>query len=222
MHGGWHLNDAVETLLSQGEIQPLIVVGIHNTAARMDEYTHTQDMISGQSVGGMGEAYFGLVRTRVMTLMEDQYRVKTGPENTWTMGSSLGGLISLYFGLQHGDVFGRVAGLSSTLGWGSIEADNDTLMDLMPTFDTPSVVFYLDSGGSDGGGCVDSDSDGVFDDTPAAADNYCETVQMRDALEDAGYVYNADLFHWHEPGAEHNEAAWAARVDLPLKVLAAP
>ena len=220
--GGWRLDQSIETLIADGTIQPLVVVGIHNTTARMDEYTHVQDEISGQSVGGMAEAYYGLVRTRVMPLVEGLYRVRTGPSNTWTMGSSLGGLVSLYFGLQHDDVFGRVAGLSSTLGWGSIGAQNPTLMDLLAGLGKPSVVVYLDSGGSDGGGCTDSDSDGVMDDTPGAADNYCETVQMRDALQSAGFEQDVDLFHWHEPGAEHNEAAWAARMALPLEVLAAP
>ena len=33
-----------------------------------------------------------------------------------------------------------------------------------------------------------------------------------------GYEYDKDLFHWHEPGAHHNEAAWAARVSRPLKI----
>jgi len=222
MWGGWHLDETAEQLITTGDIQPLIIVGIHNTSARMDEYTHVQDIISGQPIGGSGEAYYGLVRTRVMPLVEGHYRVRTGPENTWAMGSSLGGLISLYFGLQHADVFGRVAGLSSTLGWGSIGTHNPTLMELMPTYGTPPVIFYLDSGGTDGGGCTDTDNDGVFDDTPGASDNYCETVQMRDVLEAAGYTHDVDLFHWHEAGAEHNEAAWAARVDIPLKVLAAP
>jgi predicted alpha/beta superfamily hydrolase len=222
MWGGWQLDEVIELLLDSGQIQPMIVVGIHNTTARFDEYTHVQDLISGQLVGGSGEAYFMFVQTRVMPLVASHYRVKTGPQNTWTMGSSLGGLISLYFGLEHADVFGRVAGLSSTLGWGSIGANNPTLMDMVPGLGKPPVVIYLDSGGSNGGGCVDSDGDGVFDDNPAAKDNYCVTVQMRDVLAAAGYTFDVDLFHWHEAGAEHNEAAWSARVALPLKVLAAP
>ncbi len=222
MWGGWHLDEAVETLLEANEIQPPIVVGIHNTTARFDEYTHVEDVVSGQTVGGSGEAYFGLVTTRIMPLIATHYRVKAGPENTWTMGSSLGGLISLYFTLKHPDVFGRGAGMSSTLGWGSIGADNPTLIEMLPSFGHPDVVLYLDSGGTNGGGCVDSDGDGILDDNDAAGDNYCETVQMRDALVADGYVFNTDLFHWHEIGAEHNEAAWRARVALPLRVLAAP
>ncbi|HQF26329.1 MAG TPA: alpha/beta hydrolase-fold protein, partial [Polyangiaceae bacterium] len=220
--GGWHLDDVIENLLSSGEIKPLIVVGVHNTTARMDEYTHVQDVVSGQTVGGAAEMYFGLLATRVMPLVASHYRVKAGPENTWTMGSSLGGLVSLYVTLKHPDVFGKAAGLSSTLGWGSIQAHNPTLIEMVPSLGKPDVVLYLDSGGTNGGGCVDSDGDGIRDDNDMASDNYCETEQMRDVLAAEGYEFNKDLFHWHEMGAPHNEAAWSARVFRPLRVLAAP
>jgi hypothetical protein len=80
----------------------------------------------------------------------------------------------------------------------------------------PFVVF-LDSGGN--GPCADTDGDGIFDDGDGT-DNYCETVQMRDTLAGVGYTFDVDLHHWHEPGAQHNEAAWAARVFRPLDIFA--
>ena len=159
-----------------------------------------------------------------MPLVGKHYRVKTGPANTWTMGSSLGGVISLYFGMKHPEVFGRVAGMSTTAGWGSIALHNQTLIELLPTLGKPSAVFYLDSGGDDGGGsgCVDTDGDGIRDDTSNAGDNYCESLQLREVFLAQGYVSGSDLEYWWEAGAEHNEAAWAARVYRPLEILAAP
>lgn len=56
---------------------------------------------------------------------------------------------------------------------------------------------------------------------PAATDNYCENQQFRDVLETAGYVSGTDLWHWWEPDAPHNEAAWADRVWRPLEIFAA-
>ncbi len=222
--GGWRLDSTIEALLAQNQIRPFLVVGIHNTAERMDEYTHVTDMLSGQTVGGKGEAYFSLITTRIMPLVASHYRVSTAPADTWTMGSSLGGLISLYFGMKHADVFGRVAGLSSTAGWGSIGAHNPTIIELLPTIAKPDAVFYLDSGGDDGGGqgCLDADHDGIEDDAAAASDNYCENLQLRDAFVASGFTPGVDVFHWWEPGAGHNEAAWAARVQRPLQVLASP
>ena len=43
------------------------------------------------------------------------------------------------------------------------------------------------------------------------------TRQFADALAGAGYTWDTTLFHWHEPGAPHNEAAWAARVWRPIE-----
>jgi hypothetical protein len=80
-------------------------------------------------------------------------------------------------------------------------------------------VLYLDSGGL--GTCYDSDNDTILDDDPNATDNYCENAQMRDVLESIGYTMDADLFYVWEPGAEHNEAAWAARVWKPLQIFSA-
>lgn len=227
MWGSWKLDAAIEGLLGTSTVQPFLVVGIHNTSDRMDEYTQVQDDIgSGPLVGGKADQYYQLIHDTIMPLIAQHYRVKTGPENTWTMGSSLGGLVSLYFGMKYPTTFGRVAGLSSTAGWGSIGATihNQTIIELLPTLNKPPVVFYLDSGGGPGNapGCVDSDNDGIDDDGPNATDNYCETAQMRDVFAAAGYVYDVDLVHWWESGAEHNEAAWAARVFRPLTVLGKP
>jgi hypothetical protein len=46
-------------------------------------------------------------------------------------------------------------------------------------------------------------------------------VQLRDVLESSGYLFDQDLFHWHEPGATHDEAAWAARVFRPVQIFEA-
>ena len=58
-------------------------------------------------------------------------------------------------------------------------------------------------------------------DTPDAADNYCETVQLRDVLLSAGYENEKTLWHWWEPNAAHNEAAWAARAFRPVQIFEA-
>ena len=108
------------------------------------------------------------------------------------------------------------ASLSGTAGWGSIGLQNPTIIDLMRQAGHQDIAIYLDSGGN--GGCYDSDGDGTDDDDPTASDNYCETIQLRDTLAAAGYRYDSDLWHWWEPGAPHNEAAWADRVHRPLEI----
>ena len=64
---------------------------------------------------------------------------------------------------------------------------------------------------------MDSDSDLIQDDDANASDNYCENLQLRNTLAGAGYTA-ADLDYFVQPGAMHNEAAWAARVSRPVQL----
>lgn len=205
--GGWRLDES----LPDG----VLVVGIDNTVDRMEEYTHTTDRISGTTYGGEGDAYARLVEETVRPMMERAYGEA---EVTGTMGSSLGGLISFYIADQYPGRYDMAISLSGTMGWGSIGSDNPTMLDLYADAGHRGVALYLDSGGE--GPCEDSDGDGLEDDSAEAYDNYCENRQLADVLEGVGYVYEEDLWHWWEEGAEHNEAEWAARVWRPLTIFA--
>jgi hypothetical protein len=47
-------------------------------------------------------------------------------------------------------------------------------------------------------------------------DGLDETMQMRDAMVEQGYVTGADLLYYRFDGRSHNEKSWAARVENPL------
>lgn len=134
------------------------------------------------------------------------------------MGSSLGGLISLHVAWARPGEYDFVASLSGTLGWGTLGLREETMEQRWLASPPPGVAVYVDSGGGPGAdpACLDLDGDGQAEDDPDAADNYCETRQFADALAGAGFVWQQDLWHWWEPDAPHDEAAWAARVGLPL------
>ena len=206
--GGWRLDESVP--------DDMLVVGIDNTSDRMEEYTQTTDDLDGDIYGGEGDAYAALVEDTVRPMMERAYGEA---DVVGTMGSSLGGLIAFYIADQYPDRYDMAISLSGTMGWGSIGADNDTMIDLYRDAGHRGVALYLDSGGY--GTCFDSDGDGIEDDDPDSADNFCENRQLADVLEAAGYTYEVDLWHWWEPEAEHNELAWADRVWRPLDIFAA-
>lgn len=207
MWGGWRLQDSVP--------DDVLVVGLDNTWDRMEEYTHTTDTIYGDVYGGWGDQYAALVEDDVRPMMVGAYGE---PEVVGTMGSSLGGLISFYIAHVYEGRYDMAISLSGTMGWGSIGDTNPTMIELYADAGHRDTALYLDSGGS--GDCYDSDGDGIEDDDLDAGDNYCENNQLRDTLEAAGYVHETDLWHWWEPDAEHNEAAWADRVWRPLEVFA--
>jgi hypothetical protein len=193
--GGWRLDDAIVEVGGG-----VLVVGIDNTWDRLDEYTHVPDDI-GYVVGGRADEHVALVVDVIRPAIERVYG-STGRDGL--LGSSLGGLVSL---------------MSGTLGWGRFAADGPVMEELWLDGGVRGPVVYVDSGGGDGGdGCSDPDRDGFPEDDPNSDDNYCENRQFADALAAAGYTWSVDLFHWHEPGAEHDELAWASRVALPLSL----
>lgn len=203
--GGWQLQESIP--------DNVLVVGIANTEDRIDEYTHTTDVIDGVSMGGQADAYLELIHSEVRPLMIDAYGE---PNVVGIMGSSLGGLVSMVAALQHPNEYDMAISLSGTMGWGSMGVNGPTIIDDFSTQTHQDITLYLDSGGQ--GTCVDTDGDGIWDDATDNADNYCENIQLRDVLESIGYTFDDDLWHWHEPGAQHNEAAWAARVFRPLAI----
>ncbi len=205
--GGWRLQDSLP--------DDMLVVGIDNTADRMDEYTHVQDVVYGDTYGGLADDYADLVHTVIRPKMDEAYGVA---DLYGVMGSSLGGLVSYHIADREPELWDMVISMSGTMVWGSIELNNPTMPEIWSGREHRAMVLYLDSGGQ--GTCYDSDGDGVPDDDPTARDNYCENAWFRDLLAESGYTYDVDLFHWHEPGATHDELAWAERVWRPLDIFA--
>lgn len=205
IHGGWQLDSAINEA-------DLLVVGLDNTPARIDEYTHTIDIISGESMGGRSDDYAAMVAD-VRARMEDRYGAA---DTTGLMGSSLGGLVSLLIADAQPGEWDAALSMSGTMVWGSIGTNGETVLDRYAAAGHRDTSLYLDSGG--GGTCVDVDGDGLEDDATDASDNYCENRQLADQLAADGYTWEIDLWHWHEAGASHNEASWAARVHRPLDI----
>ena len=206
--GGWRLQDSLPA--------DVLVAGLDNSADRLEEYTHTQDDIGLGSIGGSGDAYADLVELTVRPYIDEHY----GPGDVYgLLGSSLGGLISLHIALRHPGRYDFVASMSGTLGWGRIGLANQTIIEQYQGAGHGATAIYLDSGGA-ATTCVDSNGDGIWNDNADTADNYCENQQMRDVLTSLGYQFEVDLWHWHEPGASHNETAWGQRVFRPLQIFA--
>jgi predicted alpha/beta superfamily hydrolase len=222
-YGGWALQESVPPAM--------MLVGIHNTGqGRMSEYTHVTDTIDangdgvGDVLGGNGDAYADFVNGTIRQLIGDHYGE---PPKVGTMGSSLGGLISLHIADRFPGQYVYAASLSGSLGWGRIgpTSKNETIIERYKAHGHRSTVIYIDAGGGDASlsqqaneaVCVDNDGDGIEDDNHLV-DNSCENAQMRDTLLNLGYQLDVDAVHWWEAGAPHNEAAWRARAFRPLGI----
>ncbi len=216
--GGLNLRATADALT-----RPVLIVGIDNTAARLAEYSHVDDRISGDTITSVGGAYAELVHASVRPHIDRRYPTS----GVWgLMGTSLGGLMSLAIADRYPDAYDFCASLSGTLGWGAYNPETDAPMTMRRKFQTTAaaggntaLTVYVDSGGSDGDGrCDDVDGDGEFEDDPNDSDNYCVTRHFADVLAESGYSWDVTLHHWWEPGAAHNQTAWAARIARPLSL----
>lgn len=214
--GGWRLSEALTA--ASGDV---LVVALDNTPDRMSEYTHARDTVDGiGTIDPLGAEYADLVALDVVPWAEATWSTDG---RRGVMGSSLGGLISLFIAHRHPDTFDFAASLSGTLGWGRFGEDELTVGELFEAEGRRDTMLYLDSGGGPGadGRCTDPDRDGWTEDDPDSNDNYCETRQVADTLAGVGYVWEEDLVHWWEEDAPHNELAWAARVQQPIDLFLA-
>ncbi len=208
-YGGWHVDDA---LAAHPDV---VALAIDNAPDRMDAYTHVVDTIAGSTVGGRADDYARLVGEEALPFFRARYGIVAEDDSLMIAGSSLGGLVTMYFAMEHTISFGCGAALSSTVGWGSFSPTADSSRALARAWSAAAghgtTALYLDTGGGVTGACFDGDADGIDDDADDA-DNYCVNVQMRDVLRGLGYADGTDLTYAWAPGEGHNEAAWAARV----------
>jgi predicted alpha/beta superfamily hydrolase len=189
----WRMDEAANSLIGNGKMDEVIIVGMdHGGSNRIYEYTPCCDPSYG---GGGADKYERFILDTVRPYINQNFRTLTTKPNTALIGSSLGGLVSFYIGRRNPTVFGKLAALSSSFWW-----NNQDLTKQVETSTTKVAVnFYIDAG---------TENDGLP-----------ETTRMRDALVADGYVQGRDLYYYVAQGAGHNEASWAARLNIPLTYL---
>ncbi|HEY9855942.1 MAG TPA: alpha/beta hydrolase-fold protein [Stenomitos sp.] len=194
----WHMDETAERMIRSGELPPLIIVGVSNTPARLDEYTWKPGAMQGKPMGGKGSLYARMLVDEVKPFIDKTYRTKSDRANTGVMGSSLGGLISLYLAKHEGATFGKIGAMSPSIWW----SDRAVLADMkgLRTDDR----LWLDMGTQEG-------------DTP---EDEVEGARMLDQeLLGFGYVSGRSLQYMEDEGAGHNESAWARRAPMALRFL---
>ncbi len=191
--GEWHVDEIAEDLISTGEIEPLIVVGVYNTADRIAEYTPVADQPHG---GGNADNYGRFLVEELKPFIDGTYRTLPDRANTGVAGSSLGGLVSMYFALTHSETFSRIGVVSPSVWWG-----NGYIVQRVTAQPKVASRIWLDMGTGEGAEAISG------------------ARALRDALVQQGWVLGQDLDYMEAAGAMHNEAAWAERVDEILRFL---
>ena len=197
----WGLDETAEQMIATGEIQPLIIVGIYNAGVeRLAEYTPVKDK---RGRGGRARAYGKQIVNELKPLIDKHYRTLPDAANTGIGGSSLGGLVSLYLGMQYPEVFGKLLVMSPSVWWASAAI----LKDIRKRRSKIRQKIWLDIGTRE-------------DVRPEICVE--QVRQLRDALTEKGWTLGEDLAYMEDEGGGHNELAWGYRAPDALKFLFPP
>ncbi len=222
----WGVSKHLTDLQREGRVRPTIVVGIANSPARFREYAPAaplnglplplREIITNPPTTPLSEEYLRFMVTELKPFIDANFRTKPDRANTSVMGSSMGGLISLYALARYPEVFGGAGCLSTHWPLTS----NRQL--LFPTLDprandiAASYLAWLK---------INLPTAGqhrlYFDHGTINLDSLYAPFQHKiDALvRDKGYRAEVDTMTRVAEVADHNEPAWRARLAVPLVFL---
>jgi enterochelin esterase-like enzyme len=223
----WQLDEALCTLFSSDSCQEAIVVAVPNAGLRRhSEYfpekvlqymlpEERDRVLSAQRADSsavfhadlMADEYLRFLTRELKPFIDQTFSTLANKENTFLMGSSMGGLISLYTLCEYPEIFGGAACLSTHWpGIFTFTEDNP-----FPT----AMLIYLEN-------CVPKlNSHILYMDhgTDTLDQHYPGQQKKVDALLKANAPHG---LQWHSKvyeGADHSERAWAARVHIPIYLL---
>ncbi len=197
--------DTLAALYAQHEIEPIIVVAIHATRDRLQEYG-TAGIPNARGLGKRARKYSFFILDELMPTINRRYRTLTGPINTAIMGFSLGGLMALDLAWNHPDVFGAVGVFSGSLWWRTDDADTHARQESrimhrrVRDRESPGRLrLWFQAGTADEK--EDRDNNGVID---AIQD----TTELMDELELKGFRRGLDMIYVQVEGGAHNQRTW--------------
>lgn len=213
-HVDWGVREAVVRLMHERVIEGCMVVAIWNGPNRWRDFmpkpqgidwlkahfTRLTGLAASASLS-KPDGYLRFIVEEVKPFVDTHYRTKPGQAHTFVMGSSMGGLISLYAVAQYPNIFGGAGCISTHWPAGS---NGNALVDFfgarLPTPDGHKLYFDLGT---------------------TTLDAAYEPFQNRmdDWLRRSGYVSEVNWTSQKFEGAAHNEQAWRARVHVPLAFL---
>jgi len=193
----WRVAEQADEAIGAGQVEPLVIAGIANAGERrLAEYTPSRDWKLG---GGDAGKYELMLTREILPFLHERYRLRSGPADTGLGGSSLGGLVSLWIGLRHPDLFGKLAVLSPSVWW------NHRYILAYLNQVAPEIVhrprIWLDAGDQEG--------------RRTLAD--VDTLHAR--LGKYGWRDDIDLHFEAVAGGRHDEESWAKRVCPMLQFL---
>lgn len=215
-HQSWEMDQAMCKLANKFKLKPAIIVGVHSSSdTRVADLmpqkaitgTPLEEVLEEVKLKGMeprGDAYAAFLVETLKPTVDSTYRTEADMRHTTVMGSSMGGLMSIYALCEYPDVFGNALCLSTHwTGTPSVAKEFEDAMynyidSHLPSPETHRL--YFDHG----------------TETIDAAYGPAEERILK-MINTKGYsLGKRNLFNTVDYGAAHEESAWGARVELPL------
>jgi predicted alpha/beta superfamily hydrolase len=205
---GWEIDKTISRLMDTRKIRGALVVGVWNTEMRWREYMpqkpywslalrrHHEAFINLSGGEPVSDIYLQFIVEELKPFIDSNYRTLADRSNTFVIGSSMGGLISLYAISEYPHVFGGAGCLSTNWPAGEYELVHEMAKNLP---DPETHKLYFDYG--------TEALDALYGPYQKRMDEY---------LRQAGYVENKNWMTLKFEGADHSEKAWRARVEIPL------
>ncbi len=215
----WMVDEVSAMLIENRQTRPFIVVGVANIAAdRYGDYLPQKalDYLPKgvqltKKVNANADNYLKFLVEEVKPFIDKNYSTNKGVKSTFVMGSSMGGLISLYALCEYPQIFGGAAaisthtpmvlsGLNENLTPDILsKAFRDYLSDNLPKANSKKI--YMDRG--------DQTLDATYPKYQDALDN----LMKNKGWESPEWV--SRVF----PNTAHSETDWANRLRTPLQFL---
>ncbi|MFY7811097.1 MAG: alpha/beta hydrolase [Flavobacterium sp.] len=225
----WKIDEIATKLMQENSTKPFIVVGIDNGGkTRHTDYFPqkpyenlnknqkkwvTKQLIDNARIekhfNPISDNYLKFLVHELKPMIDAKYAVATDKHNTFIMGSSMGGLISMYAILEYPHIFGGAACLSTH--WpGVFITDNNPIPEALYKYlnkNIPKIKsnkIYFDYG--------NKTLDIMYPPLQKEVDQI---------FRDNGFNnqnWQTHFFH----GEDHSENAWSKRLHIPLKFLLNP
>lgn len=217
----WKTDEVISKLIRENKIEACIVVGVWNNGAeRISEYFPNKvfDLIepeirksfSDKYCNGKpakGDNYLKFLVNELKPFIDKNFATNADKDHTFVLGSSMGGLISIYAISEYPDIFGGAACMSTA--WLSF---------LEPNYEIPNAVFqYLRTNlAKPAGHKIYMDyGTGESDKAYELTQSFVDLIAKGKGYTDSNYLSKV------YPKAKHDEIAWSERLNIPLEFLLA-
>ncbi len=186
-YGGvaWQVDQTMALLAGEG-IEAIVVAPHHGGEERIREYNPFPHFWQGR-----GDPYLQFLTDTLKPMIDRDFRTRPDRNSTGMLGSSMGGLISLYAFFHAPDAFGFAGVISPSL-W----LAHGAIYPLIAAAPLVPGKLYLDNGTRE----------------PSTRRLYALLIKK-------GYLCDLDLKQVVEIDAEHTESAWARRLPDALRFL---